>query len=268
VGILRGGAEAARAVLDRFIEHNLDRYAESRLDLDEPATSGLSPYLHFGHIGSHQVLAAVAAHQRFDPSKLGAPAAGRAHGWWGMTGPSPVGAGGAGGAEAFLDQLVTWRELGFNFNVNVEGYDRYASLPQWARRTLREHDRDPRPYLYSVDELETAATHDPIWNAAQRELLETGRIHNYLRMLWGKKILEWSPSARDALETMIHLNDKYALDGRDPNSYSGICWCLGRYDRAWGPERPIYGKVRYMSSESARRKLRMQRYLERFGGGG
>jgi deoxyribodipyrimidine photo-lyase len=251
----RGGAEAARATLDRFVEHSLRRYVERRLDLDQPATSGLSPYLHFGHIGSHQVLAAVAEHEGFDPSRLGGPAAGKAHGWWGMS----------AGAETFLDQLVTWRELGFNFNAHVEGYDRYPSLPAWARRTLREHEDDPRPQLYSLEQLEAADTADPIWNAAQRQLLETGRIHNYLRMLWGKKILEWSPSARDALEVMIHLNDKYALDGRDPNSYSGICWCLGRYDRAWGPERPIYGTVRYMSSESARRKLRIKRYLERFG---
>jgi deoxyribodipyrimidine photo-lyase len=254
----RGGAKAAHAVLERFVDRSLDRYADGRLDLDDPVTSGLSPYLHFGHLGTHQVLAAVTEREGFDPSRLGGPAGGKARGWWGLSAP----------AEAFLDQLVTWRELGFNLNARVDDYDRYESLPEWARRTLREHEDDPRPYLYSPEQLEGADTHDPIWNAAQRELLETGRIHNYLRMLWGKKILEWSPSARDALDTMIRLNDKYALDGRDPNSYSGICWCLGRYDRAWGPERPIFGKVRYMSSESARRKLRMTRYLERFGGGG
>jgi deoxyribodipyrimidine photo-lyase len=122
--------------------------------------------------------------------------------------------------------------------------------------------------VYSLEQLETARTEDEVWNAAQNELLQTGRIHNYLRMLWGKKILEWSPSPRAALSRMIHLNDKYALDGRDPNSYSGIFWCLGRYDRPWAPERPIFGMVRYMSSASARRKLRMKRYLERFGGSG
>jgi deoxyribodipyrimidine photo-lyase len=251
----RGGATAARKTLERFVEDGLSRYAEDRLDLDRPATSGLSPYLHFGHIGSHQVLGAVSEREAFDPSGLGGPAGGKVRGWWGMS----------AGAEAFLDQLVAWRELGFNLSARRPDHDRYESLPEWARRTLDAHENDRRRPLYALHELEAAATHDTIWNAAQRELLETGRIHNYLRMLWGKKILEWSPTPRRALERMIHLNDKYALDGRDPNSYSGICWCLGRYDRAWGPERAIYGKVRYMSSESARRKLRMKRYLERFG---
>jgi deoxyribodipyrimidine photo-lyase len=250
-----GGAAAARSVLRRFVDGRLPRYDVDRLDLDEPATSGLSPYLHFGHLGAHEVLQAVADHEDWNPSRLGAPAGGSARGWWGM---SPA-------AETFLDQLSTWRELGFNFSARVPEYDRYESLPEWARHTLEKHQADRRPALYTLDELEAAATGDPIWNAAQRELLECGRIHNYLRMLWGKKILEWSATPRDALEVMIRLNDRWALDGRDPNSYSGIFWCLGRYDRPWAPERPIFGSVRFMSSESARRKLRMKRYLERFG---
>ena len=119
--------------------------------------------------------------------------------------------------------------------------------------------------MYTLQELENADTHDAVWNAAQSELVQTGRLHNYLRMLWGKRILEWSPTARDALATMIELNNKYAIDGRDPNSYSGIFWVLGRYDRAWGPERPIFGKIRYMSSANTLRKLRMSDYLARFG---
>jgi deoxyribodipyrimidine photo-lyase len=167
------------------------------------------------------------------------------------------------GAEAFLDQLVTWRELGFNMTFRREDYARYESLPQWARETLAQHQEDPRPHLYSLEEFQEARTHDPIWNAAQRQLLEEGVIHNYLRMLWGKKILEWSPSPRDALEVMLQLNDGLALDGRDPNSYSGIFWCLGRYDRGW-PERPVFGKVRSMSSRATRRKVKLDRYLERF----
>jgi deoxyribodipyrimidine photo-lyase len=170
------------------------------------------------------------------------------------------------GSEAFLDPLVTWRELGFNMCWQRPAYDRYRSLPAWARRTLAEHGRDRRPWLYDLAALEAGRTHDPLWNAAQGQLVREGRIHNYLRMLWGKKILEWSATPRAALAAMIELNNKYALDGRDPNSYTGIFWVLGRYDRAWGPERPIFGKVRYMSSESTARKARVRRYIERYAG--
>ncbi len=138
-------------------------------------------------------------------------------------------------------------------------------MPDWALKTLREHSSDPRSHVYSLEDFEAANTHDEVWNAAQRQLVEEGRIHNYLRMLWGKKILEWTSSPQEALDIMIHLNNKYALDGRDPNSYSGIFWCLGRYDRPWGPERPIFGKVRYMTSESTKRKFRLTGYLEKHG---
>jgi len=167
------------------------------------------------------------------------------------------------GAEAFLDQLITWRELGFNMSSMREDYAEFSSLPDWAQETLAVHEGDPRPRAYSLVEFREARTHDPLWNAAQRQLLKEGRIHNYLRMLWGKKILEWSPSPRDALAVMIELNDRYALDGRDPNSYSGIFWCLGRYDRGW-PERPIYGKVRSMSSKNTMRKVSLDKYLKTF----
>ena len=167
-------------------------------------------------------------------------------------------------AEAFLDELVTWREIGFNMCWQGEDYERYESLPDWAIKTLAVHAKDRRRYLYSLGDFEAAATHDPLWNAAQTQLLIEGRIHNYLRMVWGKKILEWTPSPREALEVMIELNNKYALDGRDPNSYTGILWCLGRYDRAWGPERPIFGKVRYMSSENTMRKVRVNEYMEKY----
>ncbi len=146
-----------------------------------------------------------------------------------------------------------------------DDYDQYESLPDWAQATLAKHAGDPRKFVYSLAELAAARTHDPLWNAAQRQLLADGRMHNYLRMLWGKKILEWSPSPRAALSQMIELNDKYALDGRDPNSYSGIFWTLGRYDRPWGPERPIFGTVRYMSSDNTARKLDVKGYLARHG---
>jgi deoxyribodipyrimidine photo-lyase len=175
-------------------------------------------------------------------------------GFWGMSAP----------VEAFLDQLITWRELGFNACFYREDYDRYESLPEWSRRTLEGHATDPRPEPYTLSELEEARTSDELWNAAQTQLVREGRIHNYLRMLWGKKILEWSPSPHDALDRMIRLNNKYALDGRDPNSYSGIFWVLGRYDRAWGPRRPIFGTVRYMSSANTARKLHVREYLERY----
>jgi deoxyribodipyrimidine photo-lyase len=167
-------------------------------------------------------------------------------------------------AEAFLDQLVTWRELGYHTCAHRSDYAELSSLPAWAQHTLAAHGGDPRQYCYSLDELRRAATHDPLWNAAQRQLLREGVLHNYLRMLWGKKILEWSPTPAAALATMIELNDRYALDGRDPNSYTGILWCLGRHDRPWGPARPVFGTVRYMSSENTRRKVRLAEYLKRY----
>jgi deoxyribodipyrimidine photo-lyase len=167
-------------------------------------------------------------------------------------------------AEAFLDQFVTWRELGFNMAALRADHREYESLPEWARNTLAEHASDPRPYLYSLEQLDSASTHDELWNAAQRQLRREGVIQNYLRMLWGKKILKWTATPREAARFMIELNNRYALDGRDPNSYSGIYWCLGRYDRPWGPERPVFGKIRYMTSANTARKLRVREYMERF----
>jgi deoxyribodipyrimidine photo-lyase len=249
-----GGSVAGRERLRRFVEQSLERY-EQRNHPDMNATSGLSPYLHFGHIGAHEVFDAVVAAEEWTPDRLAPDGRGQRAGWWGMS----------AAAEAFLDELVTWRELGFNAAAHLPDYERYGSLPKWARTTLEDHAADPREHRYSLKELAAAETHDEVWNAAQRELLEEGSIHGYLRMLWGKKILEWTASPREALGVMVELNDRFALDGRDPNSYSGIMWVLGRYDRAWGPERPVFGKVRYMSSEQARKKLRMRAYLERFG---
>jgi deoxyribodipyrimidine photo-lyase len=252
---LRGGARAALTRLLDFRRLRLDRYAEERNQPEEDATSGLSPYLHFGHISTHAVLEVLAAHESWNPDFEGRPANGKREGWWGMS----------TAAEAFLDQLVTWRELGFNMAANRPDHREYDSLPDWALATLESHTPDPRPYVYSLDQFEGAATHDGLWNAAQRQLLREGRIHNYLRMLWGKKILEWTETPRDAARIMIELNNRYAIDGRDPNSYSGIFWCLGRYDRPWGPERPVFGKIRYMTSANTARKLRLRRYLERYG---
>jgi len=159
---------------------------------------------------------------------------------------------------------VTWRELGYGFCFYRRDHDRWSALPGWARATLDKHARDPRPEIYTRAELAAARTGDPIWNAAQRQLLRDGTIHNYLRMLWGKKIVEWSPTPRAALATLIELNNKYAVDGRDPNSYTGIFWTLGRFDRPWGPVRPIFGTVRYMSSDATKKKLDMKDYLARW----
>jgi deoxyribodipyrimidine photo-lyase len=252
---LRGGEEAASRVLESFVEHGLGRYLEDRNEPERDGTSGLSPYLHFGHVSIHEVLVGVAAREGWTPGDLAATTAGKREGWWGM---SPA-------AESFLDEAVTWRELGFNFCSRRDDYDRFESLPDWAKRSLAEHATDPREPVYSLEELTNARTHDALWNAAQNQLVRAGRIHNYLRMLWGKKILQWTRSPEDALEAMIELNNRYALDGRDPNSYSGIFWVLGRYDRPWAPERPIFGVIRYMSSENTARKMKVKEYLRRWG---
>ncbi len=156
---------------------------------------------------------------------------------------------------------MTWRELGFVFADHVPSYDGYDALPAWARVSLDAHLGDPRDPVYTLDRFAAAETHDPLWNAAQRQLLREGRIQNYLRMLWGKKIIEWSPSPRAALEVMVELNNRWAVDGRDPNSSSGILWCLGLFDRPWPPDRPIFGNVRWMSSANTAKKMDVKGYL-------
>lgn len=250
----RGGERAAKAVLKQFIAGKLDRYEEDRNHPDKAATSGLSPYLHFGHLSPQRIVTAIAEHEDWTVEALGERTRGERNGFWKMS-PS---------AEAFMDQLITWREVGLNFCAHERDYSSFDSLPNWAKKTLTEHASDARPRTYTRGELEAAKTYDPIWNAAQRELVREGRIHNYLRMLWGKKILEWSKSPEQALRTAIYLNDRYAVDGRDPNSYSGILWCFGRYDRAWGPVRPIFGTIRYMSSDNTEKKLWLAAYLARY----
>jgi deoxyribodipyrimidine photo-lyase len=255
---VRGGEVAGAQVLERFLDERVERYGTGRNQPEEEVTSGLSPYLHFGHVSAHQAFTAVAERERWTPARLGTATRGAKEGWWGMRAE----------AESFLDEIITWREVGFNMASRRDDYDRYESLPEWARRTLEAHEKDPRPHLYDLDDFEAARTGDEIWNAAQRQLVREGRIHNYLRMLWGKKVLHWTANPREALEILIELNNKYALDGRNPNSYSGIFWCLGRYDRPWAPERPVFGVVRYMSSESTRRKLRLGGYLARYGAAG
>jgi deoxyribodipyrimidine photo-lyase len=250
-----GGSSAARTALDDFIEAKLARYGDGHNHPDEDAASGLSPWLHFGQISAHEIAARVWADAKWDPSRVAdAKVTGSRDGWWGL--PSSH--------ESFLDELVTWRELGYGFCFHRADYDQFSSLPEWAQKTLREHAKDPRPVVYTPKQLDAAATDDHVWNAAQRQLVAEGRIHNYLRMLWGKKILEWSPTPQDALATLVDLNNRYAIDGRDPNSYSGIFWTLGRFDRPWAPVRPIFGAIRYMSSTNTVKKLHIKQYLARW----
>ncbi|HEY4313799.1 MAG TPA: deoxyribodipyrimidine photolyase [Pirellulales bacterium] len=260
VGVVEteGGAAAGEKTLRRFLSRLLTRYPEDRNEPAADATSNLSPYLHFGHISSHEIFHCLAEQENWTAESLGKKAAGKRSGWWGMS----------DAAEAFLDQFITWRELGYNFCTTRDDYDQFDSLPDWAKKTLHKHERDHRPTIYSTEEFAAAKTHDELWNAAQRQLLTEGRMHNYLRMLWGKKILEWSATPREALDTMIDLNNKYAIDGRNPNSYSGIFWILGRFDRPWGPERPIFGTVRYMSSDNTARKFDIAPYLAKYGATG
>ncbi len=251
---IRGGPSVAADRLRLFLDRRIAHYAEERNDPGHEATSGLSPYLHFGHISVHDVFRSLMKQEYWAPDKVSTTATGHRTGWWGV----------GENAESFLDELVTWRELGYNMAWQSSDYDRYESLPEWARQTLEEHLADPRQYVYSLRRFENAETHDDLWNAAQIQLRREGTIHTYLRMLWGKKILEWTRHPKDALEIMIELNNKFALDGRDPNSYSGIFWILGRYDRPWGPERPVFGKVRYMSSANTRRKYSVKDYIARY----
>jgi deoxyribodipyrimidine photo-lyase len=228
-----GGSKQALRVLGEFVDGRLADYPETRNRPEQNGTSRLSPYLHFGHVGPLTVALAV---QRSD-----APA--RAQ-------------------EAFLEQVIVRRELAINFVRFSPNYESMECLEPWARRSLSEHVRDRRTFLYSEEQLEQGLTHDPLWNAAQKQMVLTGWMHNYLRMYWAKKILEWSPSVGTAYQRAIRLNDRYELDGRDPNGYAGIAWAIvGKHDRAWS-ERPVYGKIRYMSLASTGRKFDSKRYIE------
>jgi deoxyribodipyrimidine photo-lyase len=252
---LRGGHTEAKLRMKNFFASKLTDYGEKRNQPELDVSSGFSPYLHFGFLSVHEVMHEVARHEKWKPEKLALRANGSREGWWNMS----------ASAEGFMDELVTWREVGYNFSSHRADYDRYEALPDWAKKTLQEHARDEREHLYTLEEFADGRTHDPLWNAAQGQIVREGRMHNYLRMLWGKKILEWTRTPQEAAEIMIELNNKYGLDGRNPNSYSGIFWVLGRYDRPWGPERPIYGQIRYMTSENTARKVSVKNYIAKYG---
>lgn len=248
-----GGRKEALKYLNDFLENKLFKYSQ-RNHPDAEVESNLSPYLHFGHISSHEILQGVFERTKWDMSLINQKLTGKNRGWWGLNED----------IEIFLDQLITWRELGYHFCFKRRDYSSYESLPDWAKATLERHTKDIRPVVYELKDFEEANTHDRLWNAAQRQLLVEGKIHNYMRMLWGKKILEWTKDPIEALNIMEHLNNLYAVDGRDPNSYTGIFWILGRHDRPWAPERPIFGTVRYMSTEAAQKKLRLKKYLSKW----
>ncbi len=231
-GLYRGGSKAGRSRLEHFVEQILPRYHESRNEPSMDGSSRLSPYLHFGFLAIQEVV------DKVERAKVGKVA-----------------------KEAFLEQAIVRRELSFNLTSHNPNYDSLEALPDWVQKTMRKHADDPKPDLISEEKIEQAETYDELWNAAQRELLVTGHLHNYVRMLWGKRLIEWQRSYEMAFELLVHLNNKYALDGRDPNSYAGILWCFGKHDRPW-PERDIYGTIRYMTSESTGRKFKAQKYIQ------
>lgn len=228
----QGGTANGRKRLRKFIKDILPGYEKTRNKPEIDGSSRLSSYLHFGFLSPLEVALAV--------QKAEAPQATK---------------------DAYLEEIIIRRELSYNFTLHNKNYDSLASLPDWAQKTMREHAKDERPVLYTAEELETGATHDELWNASQREMLVTGEMHNYVRMLWGKKVIEWTRSYDEAFSILEHLNNNYCLDGRNPNSYAGILWCFGKHDRAWA-ERPIFGKLRYMSSDSTGKKFDSKKYIE------
>lgn len=251
-----GGSVAAKRRFREFVDTQLPRYAEGRnapAGPDDSAASRLSAYLHFGHVSIEEIADAVLQSAgNWDVSKLNPSCNNKREGFF-TDDPN---------IDGFLDEALTWRDIGFHWHwhrrTDAVSLDR--ALPPWAKATLHKHAGDQREHLYSLEQWEAADTHDPLWNAAQKQLVAAGRIHNYLRMLWGKKVLEWSATPQEAYETLEHLNNKYALDGRDPNSYTGILWCFGLFDRPWPPERNVFGTVRYMSSANTARKFKLEAY--------
>jgi deoxyribodipyrimidine photo-lyase len=231
--LFTGGATAAAHHLRRFLGHDLDGYAAQRPHPERPAVSHMSKYLHFGQISPAAIVRAARAARGGGPNR-----------------------------DAFLEEIVVRRELAQNFVAYTDEYDRFDAVPGWARASLHAHERDARPYVYDRAALDRAATHDRYWNAAMREMKYTGYMHNALRMYWGKKILEWSPTPEEAHATALYLNNRYFLDGRDPNSYANVAWIFGLHDRPW-PERHVFGKVRSMTASGLERKSDIGAYVER-----
>ena len=226
-----GGTSHAKALLEAFVENKLRGYAELKNDPSLDYQSNISPYLHFGQISPLSIYLRLAQM------------------------PESV-------KHAFLEELVVRRELSVNFVYYNDHYDGYDALPAWAQATLDKHRNDVRPHRYTRNAMEEAQTHDRYWNAAQRETVITGKMNGYMRMYWGKKILEWSTTPQEAYQTALYLNNKYNLDGRDPNAFTGIAWCFGKHDRPW-QEREVFGTIRYMNAAGLERKFDMPKYLEK-----
>ncbi|MEO8041444.1 MAG: deoxyribodipyrimidine photo-lyase [Acidobacteriota bacterium] len=230
--VYHGGTTSGRERLKKFVDEILPEYETARNKPDRDGSSRLSAYLHFGFLSPLEIALAV--------QDADVPQAAK---------------------DAYLEELIVRRELSFNFTHHNPNYDSLESLPAWVHKTMREHVDDERQITYSLEQLEDGKTHDDLWNAAQREMVVTGEMHNYVRMLWGKNVIAWSPSYEIAFETLVHLNNKYCLDGRDPNSYTGILWCFGKHDRPW-MERPVFGMIRYMTSGSTGKKFDSKKYIE------
>lgn len=229
---LKPGESNAREMMELFITNKLANYAENRNDPNKDETSNLSPYFHFGQLSAQRVAMEIITHFR-----------------------------GNADTESFLEEMIIRRELSDNFCFYNPDYDKFSGFHPWARNSLYLHRKDEREYLYTIDKFENAETHDPLWNAAQIQMVKTGKMHGFMRMYWAKKILEWSASPEQALKTAIFLNDKYSLDGRDPNGYTGCAWSIGGvHDRAWG-ERPVFGKIRYMNYNGCERKFNVKEYI-------
>ena len=228
----KGGTIEGRKRLKKFVEQILPGYNKARSKPDRDGSSRLSSYLHFGYLSPLEI--ALAVRDAKAPQES---------------------------IDAYLEELIVRRELSYNMTLFNDKYDSLEALPAWVQKTMREHAADKRSHLYSLEQLENGETHDELWNAAQREMVATGEMHNYVRMLWGKNVIAWSPSYEAAFETLVHLNNKYCLDGRNPNSYCGILWCFGKHDRAWF-ERPVFGLIRYMASGSTGKKFDSKKYIE------
>ena len=237
-----GGTSEGMKRLRHFTRKLLKNYERDRNRPELDGTSAMSPYLHFGQVGPATVALAVQAAARKDPSLQGA-------------------------RNAFFNELIVWRELAVNFVKYTESYDTAECAEPWARKTIDDHVKDEREQLYTLAQLEGAQTYDELWNAAQTQMVHQGWMHNYMRMYWAKKMLEWTPDRSTAVKWAVYLNDKYSLDGLDPNGYAGIAWAmLGKFDRAWG-ERPVFGKIRYMSGASTGRKFNSKLYIEQMQAG-
>ena len=235
VTFLKSGEREAYKTLHNFIENRLDSYATLKNDPTESVLSNLSPYIHFGQLSAQRI-----AWDVMKASNISKEA-----------------------KDVFIEELIVRRELAENFCYYNEKYDQVEGFHPWAQESLSKHLIDKREYVYSLEEFEKAKTHDELWNAAQLEMVLTGKMHGYMRMYWAKKILEWTESPAEAQNIAIKLNDKYELDGRDPNGYVGIAWSVGGvHDRPWGPERPIFGLVRYMNYAGAKRKFKVQKYID------